>query len=193
MNKEKTKKALKITGRILAAVLIVVEVLLIIFLVVSKIQGGPPSLFGYQMYIVRTGSMRSELEVGDVIISEKYDGGELLAGADGDIVTYYGEVNGQTELITHRVISVEGDTVITKGDNNPTADSPISKNEIVAVMTYKTVIIDDIYGILSTSWGFWLLIFTPIALLIVAEIVSLIREIKKEKEVAENGNEDQNE
>ena len=193
MKKENVKKAFKITGHVFAVLLVVIEVLLIIFLVLSKVQGGPPSLFGYQMYIVRTGSMRPYLEVGDVIISEEYEGGELLAGEDGDIVTYYGEVKGKTELITHRVISVEGNTVITKGDDNPTADTPISKDAIVSVMTYKTVIIDDIYAIISTTWGFWLLIFTPIALLIVAETFSLIREIKKEKEVADNGNEDQNE
>lgn len=193
MNKEKAKKALKITGRVLGAILIVVEILLIIFLVVSKAQGGPPTLFGRQMYFIRSGSMSTYLEVGDVIICEKYDGGELLAGKDGDIVTYMGEVGGKPELITHRVISVSGDTVITKGDANDVADSPISKDEIVAVMVHKTVVIDKIYAVISTTWGFWLLIFTPIALLIISEIISLVKEIKKEKEGADDENESQNE
>lgn len=193
MNKEKAKKALKITGRVFGAALIVVEVLLILFLVISKIQGGTPTLFGYQMYFISSGSMRPYLEVGDVIISEEYDGRELVAGEDGDVVTYQGEVNGVPELITHRVVAVNGDTVITKGDDNPGEDAPISKDEIVAVMIYKTAVIDDIYGVISTTWGFWLFIFTPIALLIVSEIVSLIKEIKKEKEGAEDGNESQNE
>ena len=193
MNKEKAKKALKVTGRVFSVALIAFEVLLIIFLIVSKVQGGPPTLFGHQMYFIRSGSMSPYLEVGDVIISKKYDGGELVAGENGDVVTYYGNVNGRTELITHRVIEVDGDTVVTKGDYNTSADSPISKSEIEAVMTYKTVIIDDIYGVISTTWGFWLLIFTPIALLIVSEIISLIKEIKKEKQEADDGNESQNE
>ena len=193
MNKEKAKKALKVTGRVFSVALIAFEVLLIIFLVVSKVQGGPPTLFGHQMYFIRSGSMSPYLEVGDVIISKKYDGGELVAGENGDVVTYYGDVNGRTELITHRVIEVDGDTVVTKGDYNTSADSPISKSEIEAVMTYKTVIIDDIYGVISTTWGFWLLIFTPIALLIVSEIISLVKEIKKEKQEADDENESQNE
>ena len=193
MNKEKAKKALKVTGRVFSVALIAFEVLLIIFLVVSKVQGGPPTLFGHQMYFIRSGSMSPYLEVGDVIISKKYDGGELVAGENGDVVTYYGKVEGRTELITHRVIEVDGDTVVTKGDYNTSVDSPISKSEIEAVMTYKTVIIDDIYGVISTTWGFWLLIFTPIALLIVSEIISLIKEIKKEKQEADDGNESQNE
>lgn len=193
MDKVKAKKALKITGRVLGGVLIVVEVLLIIFLVISKAQGGPPTLFGHQMYFIRSGSMSPYLEVGDVIIAKEYDGGELSAGKDGDVVTYYGEVGGESALITHRVVSVDGDTVITRGDANNTDDSPISKDEIVSVMTHKTVVIDKIYGLISTTWGFWLFIFTPIALLIVAEIISLVKEIKREKEEAEDENESQNE
>ena len=44
--------------------------------------------------------------------------------------------------------------------------------------------------IISTTWGFWLLIFTPIALLIISEIVSLVKELKKEKEEVADENEE---
>ena len=191
--KEKAKKALKIVGRVLSIALIVIEVLIIIFLVVSKVQGDTPTLFGYQMYFIRTGSMEPYLEPGDVIISKKYDGRELVSGENGDVVTYRGSIGNRAELITHRVIEVDGDEIITQGDANNVADSPITKNEIEAVMVYKTVVIDKIYKVISTTWGFWLLIFMPIAILIISEIVSLAKELKKEKdEVAEeNENEDE--
>jgi signal peptidase len=191
--KEKAKKALKIVGRVLSIALIVIEVLIIIFLVVSKVQGDTPTLFGYQMYFIRTGSMEPYLEPGDVIISKKYDGRELVSGENGDVITYRGSIGNRAELITHRVIEVDGDEIITQGDANNIADSPITKNEIEAVMVYKTVVIDKIYKVISTTWGFWLLIFMPIAILIISEIVSLAKELKKEKdEVAEeNENEDE--
>jgi signal peptidase len=192
MSSQGVKKAFKGIGRALSIVLIVFEVLIIVFLVVSKVQGNPPTLFGHQMYFIRTGSMSPYLEPGDVIISKKYDGGELVAGNDGDVVTYYGDVNGNVEMITHRVIEIDGEKIVTKGDFNNTVDSPITKNDIEAVMVYKTVVIDKIYMIISSTWGFWLLIFTPIALLIVSEIVSLVKELKREKEEAdenEEGNE----
>lgn len=192
MSSQGVKKAFKGIGRALSIVLIVFEVLIIVFLVVSKVQGNPPTLFGHQMYFIRTGSMSPYLEPGDVIISKKYDGGELVAGNDGDVVTYYGNVNGNVEMITHRVIEIDGEKIVTKGDFNNTVDSPITKNDIEAVMVYKTVVIDKIYMIISSTWGFWLLIFTPIALLIVSEIVSLVKELKREKEEAdenEEGNE----
>ena len=192
MSSQGVKKAFKGIGRALSIVLIVFEVLIIVFLVVSKVQGNPPTLFGHQMYFIRTGSMSPYLEPGEVIISKKYDGGELVAGNDGDVVTYYGDVNGNVEMITHRVIEIDGEKIVTKGDFNNTVDSPITKNDIEAVMVYKTVVIDKIYMIISSTWGFWLLIFTPIALLIVSEIVSLVKELKREKEEAdenEEGNE----
>ena len=192
MNNQNTKKAFSVIGRVLSIALIVFEVIVIIFLVISKVQGTPPTLFGYQMYFIRTGSMSPYLEPGDVIISKKYEGGELIAGKDGDVVTYYGDMNGNVELITHRVVKVDGDKITTQGDFNNVADSPITKDDIEAVMVHKTVVIDKLYKIISTTWGFWLFIFTPIASLIVAEIVSLVKELKKEKEVADE-NEEENE
>ena len=189
MMSQSAKKVLKGIGRGLGIALVIFEVLIIVFLVISKVQGNPPTLFGYQMYFIRTGSMSPYLEPGDVIISKKYDGGELIAGDDGDIVTYYGDVNGTVDMITHRVIEVDGDMVTTQGDANNTADSPINKSEIEAVMVHKTVVIDKIYKIITTTWGFWLCIFAPIAMLIVFEIVSLVKELKKEKEVAEENEE----
>ena len=190
MNKQTVKNIFRGILRALGIALIVLEVVIIIFLVVSRAQGTPPTLFGYQMYFIRTGSMSPYLEPGDVIISKKYDGGELKAGRDdGDVVTYWGEVRGKTDLITHRVIDVYEDTVITQGDDNNLKDSPITKDEIEAVMVYKTVVIDKIYRVISTAWGFWLFVFAPIAALIVSEIVSLVKELKKEKEVADEDEE----
>lgn len=190
MNKQTVKNIFRGILRALGIALIVLEVVVIIFLVVSRVQGTPPTLFGYQMYFIRTGSMSPYLEPGDVIISKRYDGGELKMGRDdGDVVTYWGEVRGKTDLITHRVIDVYEDTVITQGDDNNVKDSPITKDEIEAVMVHKTVIIDKIYKVISEAWGFWLFVFAPIAALIVSEIVSLVKELKKEKEVADEDEE----
>ena len=152
MNKQNAKNTFSIIGRVLSAALIVFEVVIIIFLVVSKVQGTPPTLFGHQMYFIRTGSMSPYLEPGDVIISKKYDGGELIAGKDGDVVTYYGDMNGTVELITHRVIEVDGDKVVTQGDFNNVADLPITKDDIEAVMVHKTVVIDKIYKIINKNY-----------------------------------------
>ena len=70
--------------------------------------------------VILTGSMEPGIMPGDIILVEKLDGSSVNIG---DIVMYYSEdgIN-----ITHRVIEkVDGSgatQLITKGDNNPTAD-----------------------------------------------------------------------
>ena len=126
--------------------------------------------------------MTPDLEVGDVIISKQYDGGELSVG---QVVEYIGKEGSYTgKIITHRIESISGEgddrVIITKGTANNDADPPISPSDIIAVMVYKTVIIGKIYSILSTTPGFILLVLLPMAAMIVAEIVRLILDIKGE-------------
>ncbi len=47
----------------------------------------------------------------------------------GDIVVYRRTARDIT--IVHRIVKVEGDTYIIKGDNNPSADSPVRKEMIL--------------------------------------------------------------
>ncbi len=189
----KAKKVFSTLGKILSITFVVFEIVIIFFLVSSKIQGETPSLFGYQIYFIQTGSMEPYLEIGDVIISKKYDGGELSAGKDGDIVTYLGkEDTYKGKLITHRVIEIDADEIIAQGDANNTRDPAITKDDIKSVMVYKTVIIDKFYKITSTVWGFLLVIVIPLIAIMASEVVSIVKEIKEgKKEADENENSDE--
>jgi signal peptidase len=189
------KKISGILGKVLSVSIVVVEILVILMLVVSKIQGNTPTLFGYQMYFIQTGSMEPELMIGDVIISKKYDGEILSAGKDGDIITYLGKEGAyKDKLITHRVVELTEDGIIAQGDANNSTDPMINSDDVKAVMVYKTVIIDKLYKITSTWWGFLFLIILPMGAMIVSEGVSLIKEIKNErKEASENEHTDKEE
>ena len=68
----------------------------------SKVNGKTPSLFGYSVLRVSTGSMQPELMIGDVILGKSVDNPTALKV--GDIITYRG--SGQTEglLVTHKVV-----------------------------------------------------------------------------------------
>ena len=182
----KAKKVFSTFGKILSITFVVFEIVIIFFLVSSKMQGETPSLFGYQIYFIQTGSMEPYLEIGDVIVSKKYGGEELSAGKDGDVITYLGkEDTYKGKLITHRVIEIDGDEIIAQGDANNTRDPAITKDDIKAVMVYKTVIIDKFYKITSTVWGFLLLIVTPMLTIMVTEVVSIVKEIREGKKEAE--------
>ena len=169
------KKILSILGGVLIAVA---------FLLIVKISGGVPSFFGYNMYVIVSPSMSPELEVGDVIISKEYDEGGLSVG---DVVQYVAkEGSAKGKIITHKIIRVTGEgadaVVVTQGVANPEPDPAIHASDVMAVMQYKTHVIDKVYGVISTTPGFICLVLVPMMAMIVFEIVDLAKEIHKAKE-----------
>ena len=80
------------------------------------------NMFGYSVFSAETGSMSPTIEKGDIVIIKIGD--EIR---ENDIITYKKE----NVLITHRIVNIEGDTIITKGDYNNTNDEPIKKDEVI--------------------------------------------------------------
>jgi signal peptidase len=68
----------------------------------------------------------------------------------GDIIVYQDEA----ELIIHRVIEVDGDTVITKGDANDISDPPISKSSIKGIMVLSVPYLGGLVRLLKSGPGF---------------------------------------
>ncbi len=181
-------KVLRKLGAVLTGLLVATELLAIIFIVAMRLSGGVPSLFGYNLYVIVSPSMEPEIMVGDIIISKEYDGEEDLEV--GQVVTYLGkegDLAGKT--ITHKVVRIlnDGETIITRGVANGDDDPAIGKDDIMSVMVYKPFLIGKIYSVISTTWGFLLLVLIPMMALIVSEIVNLIKDIKEEKEEDNDG------
>ena len=82
-----------------------------------------PNYFGYTFFSIASGSMEPALYVNDVILVKI--GKEKVK--EKDIITYAKD----KEIITHRVISISGDTLTVKGDNNNIIDDPINKDQII--------------------------------------------------------------
>lgn len=76
----------------------------------------------YTFYEIATGSMEPTLNVKDFIIVKESDKYSV-----GDIITY----KEDNSYITHRIIKINGDTLITKGDANNSEDKIISKSEVI--------------------------------------------------------------
>ena len=120
------KKTQKIVGKIVN-VLIVIVIIAIIFCVYCafsiKVLGNKyVNIFGYSIFEVATGSMHGSIEINDAVLVKIDDEYKV-----NDIVTYQ---NGE-DYITHRVIEIEEDYVITKGDANNVNDNPIDKKLIL--------------------------------------------------------------
>lgn len=80
------------------------------------------STFGYSIFEIVTGSMEPTLSINDYIIVKNTDN-----ISEGDIITYKEE----NTFITHRIIKINGDEIITQGDANNSTDKKISKSMII--------------------------------------------------------------
>lgn len=117
--KRTVKTAIRITLLVLVAVIVGVNVYSIN---ASRLTGDSvPMPFGVGAAVVLSGSMEPELSVGDLLIVRERDSYEV-----GDVVVYQ---TGRT-AVTHRIVSIEGDEVIAKGDANNVEDDPITRAQI---------------------------------------------------------------
>ena len=107
------------------------------------------SVFGIRSFKVGSGSMEPTLKVNDLIIIK-----EQKNYKKDDIVTF---VDGNT-YVTHRVVSVDGDTIITRGDANNTDDDPISKDIIVGKLIYRFKAVGFISYLFANPFS-WVLLF----------------------------------
>lgn len=81
-----------------------------------------PMPFGYGQAVVISGSMSPAFEVGDLLIyqsAEEYKQGDMVAFRDGE-----------NDLVTHRIMEVGEDYLITKGDANSVSDAPIAYSDV---------------------------------------------------------------
>jgi len=82
-----------------------------------------PNYFGYTFFSVASGSMEPTLYIDDVILV-KIDNKNIKKN---DIITFA----KNDEIITHRVLFIDDNTITVKGDHNNTLDSPIERNMII--------------------------------------------------------------
>lgn len=85
------------------------------------------SFLGYSVFEIASGSMEPVLNVDDLIVVKKSNDIKV-----GDIVTY---IDGK-DFITHRVISVNGIHITTKGDANNSEDVNVNINNIIGKVVF---------------------------------------------------------
>ena len=124
-------KVYKIVKNIILDVLIILLVGLVVFSFLNRNK--PVSVFGYYLLTVRTGSMESTFSIGDNIIVKESKDYKV-----GDIVTY----KNNNVYVTHRIIKIDGNKVITKGDANNTSDPLFNKNKIIGKFIYKSEVLN---------------------------------------------------
>lgn len=118
------KKITKLIVNIFTYILLVILVCVIYGkLVITFGDNVYPNYFGYTFFEVASGSMKPALQVNDVIIV-KITNEDLKKG---DIIAFQGE----SAIITHRILYIDGNIITVKGDNNDIVDKPISRDQVI--------------------------------------------------------------
>jgi signal peptidase I len=157
-------KAIKITGWLITAVLI-------LFIAgLAFIRFSP----GYSFSVVRSGSMTPTFRMGDVIITRP------LAGniEPGMIIMYqHGD-----ETISHRVLSVNGDTLVMKGDTLINPDPwQVTVSSVRGVYLFKIPYIGYAVSFIRTKLGWFLSIIIPAVVIVGGFIMSIFKEAVSRK------------
>ena len=132
------KKIINVIGNIIVSfliliLLVVLGIVIYSFITLDVQKKEYCNIFGYSIFQIETGSMSKTLEIEDIII--------IKLGNDNlnknDIITFRKDNN----LVTHRVVKIDGEKIITKGDNNPSNDEPIEKKDVLGKVK---IIIPDV-------------------------------------------------
>jgi len=129
----------------------------------------------YSLYIVRSGSMEPAFNVGDVVIAGPLGSDGIKPGV---IVTYAIGKN----LITHRVLSIDGNTLITKGDANENPDPiPVQFSQVKSLYLFRIPYIGYVAGFVRTRPGWLLTIILPSLILVGFIAKDIVKEALKDE------------
>lgn len=88
------------------------------------------TLNGYAVLEVISGSMEPTLNIGDYIVINT----KIKDVKENDIITFK-DINGA--FVTHRLVSINDNTIITKGDNNNTVDEEMPASSLIGKYLFK--------------------------------------------------------
>lgn len=171
----KSGRLIKTAGNILTVFLLLLLVSLSFFLVQSRITGGTPTVFGYQVYVVLSGSMSPAFNTGSIIFVKPTLAEQV---AVGDIITFSSPGDAE-RLTTHRVVDINrGDRIsfVTRGDaNNVNDPNPVAAENLVGRVTGSIPLIGYLLSFVQTRQGLILLIFIPGIIIIALEVRKLFK------------------
>ena len=142
IHKKKIKSVIRIALLVLVALIIGVNIYTIN---ASRLAGDTvPMPFGVGAAVVLSGSMEPELSAGDLLIvaeRKDYNVGDVVVYQDGRMA------------VTHRIISISEDEVITRGDANNIEDDPIAPTQIKGEVVLAIPFLGYAVNIIKTPLG----------------------------------------
>lgn len=161
------KIQLKSVIRIVVLVLLAALIGVSIYSMNASMLGGNalPMPFGFGMTVVLSGSMEPELSVDDLLIVAPAETYKV-----GDVVVF----QTQRTAVVHRIVAINGEEIITRGDANTGDDEPITKENIKGKVVFVIPLVGMLINFIKSPVG--------TILLLGAAIWLLESSFKKEKE-----------
>ncbi len=179
--KYRSRSFLSTIGGIFFVLLLLLMAVLAVFLIQSRITGGAPQVFGYQMYIVLSGSMEPELDTGSLVFVREADPQEI---AVGDVITFRSPDDPEG-LTTHRVVGIHENARLrftTRGDANEVNDPrPVGEENLVGRVSGSLPYVGYLLNFVQTREGLILLIFVPGVLIIAFEMRKIFVYLRDKK------------
>ena len=134
----------------------------------------------YNTYVVRSESMTPAIDMGDMVVVGPPGGVFGHGVVPGTVVVY----RVDDSVVTHRVQSVEGDYVTTKGDAVTDPDSQkVHTSQILGAVLLTIPKLGYVSSFVRTRTGWLVLIFIPTMIvlgLIIKELITHIRIYRNE-------------
>jgi len=145
-----------------------------------------PSILGYKVMTVLTGSMSPNIIPGDLVISK--DVKDFTSIKNGTIITY---MSKDKTLITHRITEIQDKSGIkmykTKGDANPVEDvEMILQDQIQGIYYTKIPYLGSVATFAKTSTGITVIISIFILIIVGPEFKTYINNSVKQKRLRNN-------
>ncbi|MEE1246189.1 MAG: signal peptidase I [Acutalibacteraceae bacterium] len=182
------KKAGKIFSRIMAVISVVIFILgLTIFVSVLRASAGKaPSVFGFSVLQVTSGSMEPEIPVGGIVVVRKVKPESLKVG---DVISFYSnDVDISGKVNTHRIFEIKqsesGEKIFrTKGDANEYADTAaVFEIDLVGKMILNLGSVGgSVFDVLRNPTIILIFIVLPLIFITLGEAVNLAKLIAEYK------------
>lgn len=143
--------------RIVGTSVLIIFIAALVFVLISRASGTTPSLFGYSVLRIKTGSMEPDLKVGSIILVKKVDPATLQKG---DVITYYSQdASIKGNLVTHQIYQeprIEDGKYhfITKGLRNTLPDTEFDESQVFGKVLYRIPFLGTFYDFFSKWYGF---------------------------------------
>ena len=177
------KKVCNILSTIVISILVLILGINLIIIVKSKVKPNDvPGIFGYKPLIVLSGSMKSTIDIGDLVFVKDINIKDLK---EGDIIAYKAS---SKSIVTHRIINVINDKndicFETKGDSNNIKDDILVCNEkIVGKYIFKISKIGNAIMFIQKPMG---LVLIMVVILSASAVIYLIENNRATKKLLEN-------